>query len=410
MKGRMRRGFALLKRGVLAVALAILATVAPAQDEPAEGATVRRRRPSEMPKVATSADNVVSVVAADVPGDPMGFRLPILQFATRTIHSLERTYKLEMPKRRSAAIVIHALDGMTNDTRVIARWTARTRQTRIWLPAPGFSDLEDLRFEVAKAWFRTWLERNRAGGGTECLLPDWVVQGAVRVASATESRTDTLDAHDDTRFVLELWSSARLPFFPALCQHLRVTKGPAAALSGYLVGWMREKKMFKRMLERLANGTPWDGAWLAAELTGETIPIRQDRVSDERLARLTRAVLSPGHASEWDLKVFTSRLLLYPPEFDKNIGANHTSCTFREAAEWASADETVRAAAWRKAREMPFCAIGRGDGLAEAASVYRVFLLGVVRGDEPAALRPLLDEAEDVMEKILNENRKNDNR
>ena len=36
----------------------------------------------------------------------------------------------------------------------------------------------------------------------------------------------------DQRFVLTLWSDGRLPFFPALCSDLRVTKGAAAALPG----------------------------------------------------------------------------------------------------------------------------------------------------------------------------------
>ena len=91
------------------------------EDEPA----VVRRKPSEMPKVATSAGGFVKVVAADVPGDPMGFRLPILQFATRNLRELEKAYKLEMPRREEPGLVIYALDGRTNDTRVIVRAVRR---------------------------------------------------------------------------------------------------------------------------------------------------------------------------------------------------------------------------------------------------------------------------------------------
>lgn len=362
------------------------------------------RLPAEMPKVATSSDGIVAVVAADIPGDPVGFRLPILQFATRTIRELEKAFKLEGSKQKSSGIVIHAEDGKTNDTRVIVRVVNKGTVTRIWLPSPGYADLDDLRFEIAKAWFRNWIYRSKGKTISEdSCLPDWIVQGALRASQGEQ-------VHEDTRYVLDLWSRGRLPFFPGLCIYLKATKGPVSAISGYLVGWMKEKKIFRKMLDRLIDGEPWDGAWLAEELTGEKDPVEQDRISDERLARLTRAVLSPGRASEWDLKVFASRLLLYPPEFDKNIGAIGTSCTFKEAVVLAAENETVRQAAWQKAREMPFCAIGRGDSLAATATAYRKFLIGVVRGERPEVLRPLLDEADAQMEKTLNENRKNDNR
>ena len=79
-----------MKRLVACVLLLVGALVAWAQEDvPA----VVRRKPSEMPKVATSAGGFVKVVAADVPGDPMGFRLPILQFATRNLRELETIFK-----------------------------------------------------------------------------------------------------------------------------------------------------------------------------------------------------------------------------------------------------------------------------------------------------------------------------
>lgn len=390
----MRRGLA-----VLAAALTLSALAQADDDDP----QIRRRHPSEMPRVATSADGSVSVVAADIPGDPMGVRLPILQFATRTVRLLEKAYRMEMPKGRSAAIVIHALDGTTNDVRVLSRWMEKSRMTRIWLPSPGFSDLAVLRFQISKAWFRAWLDRSRAANVSERLLPDWVVMGALRAA-------DGAQAHDDVRSTLELWSTAQMPCFPQVCRYLQATEGRSAVIASYVVGWMKERKVFKTALERLVDGRPWDADWLLRELTGETDAVRQDRVSDERFARLTRAVLSPGRASDWDLKVFTSRLLLYPPEFDRSIGTNRTSCTFGEAVVLAAENETVRQAAWQKAREMPFCSIGRGESLAAVASAYRTFLLGVVRGEKSETLRPLLDEADRMMEKTLNENGKDDNR
>lgn len=201
-----------------------------------------------------------------------------------------------------------------------------------------------------------------------------------------------------------------MPYFPVLCRNLRVGTGETAMLCGYIVSWLRERRLFKKTLEGFAAGEVLDAARLAASLTGEKDPDQQDRASDERLARLTRAVLSPGRASRWDLKVFTSRLLLYPAEFDKNIGANRTSYTFREAISLVVDHPAIREAAARKAREMPFCAIGRGQALADVSEAYRLFLTGLARGDSPDELTRLLDDAETQLQEILNEDGKDNNR
>ena len=394
----MKRHFLILALGALGCGIAFPQEV--------EDVVPRVRTYAEMPKVASSADRFVEVVAADVPGDPVGFRLPILQFTTRHLRELERVYRLEMP-RGEPGLIIHALGGQSNDVRVVTRVFPRKKGvlTRVWLPSPGYSDIEALRFAVTKAYFRAWVDRNRPSKSQNpaAEVPDWLVQGALR-------GLDSEMVHDDKRAVLDLWSSAGMPYFPLLCRNLRAGTGDQAVFCGYIVSWMKEKKIFRRQLERLAAGHPWDGVYLATALTDETDPNLQDRVSDERLARLTRAVLSPGRASPWDLKVFTSRLLLYAPEFDKNIGANSTSCTFREAIALAAEHPVVRDAAAVKAREMPFCAIGRGQGLAEVSEAYRLFLLGLARGEKPEVLGPMLDKAELRLKEILHEDGKDDNR
>ena len=353
-------------------------------------------RVRNLPKLAAACDGLVGVLAADVPGDPVGFRLPILQFVSSQVRDLERAYKLQMPRRDGIGIFVNVGDGRTNDTRVVAIRTRRPGgdlQTRIVLPSPGFSDLDELRFAVAQAYFRAWIFRN---GGSTNELPEWVVQGAVRAANAET-------AHDDMRFVLGLWSQARLPYFPALCTDMRKAKGAGAALAGYLVAWMKEKHLVKPTLDNLAAGKPWDGRRLAEDLTGEAEPFLQDRASDERFARLTRAVLSPGRASDWDLQVFTSRLLLYPPVFDRRHGLSYT---FREAVDLAAERKNVREAAWQKAREIPFCAIGRGDALADVAMSYRTFLVAAAQGKPADELKPLLEAADSKMNAILEERKK----
>ena len=370
-----------------AFAAAVLLTGAAfAQEEEAPKVPMAERVRS-LPKLATACDGLVGVLAADVPGDPYGFRLPILQFVSSQVRDLERAYKLKMPRREGIGIFVNVGDGRTNDTRVVSRRARRVGgdlQTRIFLPSPGFSDLDELRFAVAQAYFRAWIFRT---GGSTNELPEWVAQGAVRAANGR-----TLD--DDTRFMLGLWSDARLPYFPALCTDLRKVRGPAAALPGYLGGWMKEKRLVRPILERLASGQPWDGKWLARELTGEEDPFRQDRAADERLSRLTRAVLTPGQASDWDLTVFASRLLLYPPFFDARRPRPYT---FRAAAALAAENPAVREAAWQKSREILFCAIGRGDALADAARAYRAFLVAAAQGKQPEELRRLLDAADETM-------------
>ena len=374
---------------------AMLAGAAFAQDE-GERKMSAAERLRRLPKLATACDGLVGVLAADVPGDEVGFRLPILQFVSSQVRDLERAYKLQMPRRDGIGIFVNVGDGRTNDTRVVALRTRRPGgdlQTRIVLPSPGFSDLDELRFAVAQAYFRAWIFRN---GGSTNELPEWVVQGAVRAANAET-------AHDDMRFVLGLWSQARLPYFPALCTDMRKAKGAGAALAGYLVAWMKEKHLVKPTLDNLAAGKPWDGRRLAEDLTGEAEPFLQDRASDERFARLTRAVLSPGRASDWDLQVFTSRLLLYPPVFDRRHGLSYT---FREAVDLAAERKNVREAAWQKAREIPFCAIGRGDALADVAMSYRTFLVAAAQGKPADELKPLLEAADGKMNAILEERKK----
>ena len=394
-----------MKKRLIFAVFAVLAGGLAYTQEAVPAAAPARKRAVEMPKAVLGADGFVEVVAADVPGDPVGFRLPILQFTTRLVREVERVYGLSMP-RGGVGLLIHAQDGTTNDVRVISRAGRRAGAaiTHVWLPSPGFSDLGALRYAIVKAYFRGWIDRNRPQGVTAAAaMPDWMVLGALR-------GLDGETVHDDKRAVLAMWSEARLPFFPALCRNLRVGTGEDAALCGYVVSWLKERKLFRTTLEGFAAGRAFEGARFAADLTGETAPDEQDRASDERLARLTRAVLSPGRASQWDLKVFTSRLLLYPAEFDKNIGANGTSCTFREAIALSADHPAIREAAARKAREMLFCTIGRGTALAEASEAYRLFLTGLARRAAPDELGRLLDEADAQLQEILDEDRKDDNR
>ena len=340
------------------------------------------------PRAAVSNDGFIRVVAYDNPRDEVGFRLPILAFAGKIVDSISATFEMKRTKVKAPGLIIYAMDGRTNDTRVLVRPETRkdgSHVVKIFLPSPGYSDLDELRNGIARAFIGP-------------VPPDWVVQGALRCVDEDVRRADQ-------RFVLTLWSDGRLPFFPALCSDLRVAKGAAAALPGYVVGWIREKKLFAKLLEG-----EWDGKRLAELLTGETEPALQDRASDERLARLARSVLEPGDCGIFELDVFSSKMFLYSPFFDMNMIGGRSVCSFREALDANGSNLMVQAAAFLKSREVPLYAIGRGDELQAIAATYERFLLGVAAGEEREKLEEMLNAADARLEKAYEKRRKDNNR
>ena len=335
-----------------------------------------------------SSDGFIRVVAEDNPRDEVGFRLPILAYAGKTLDAISKAFNIKRTRVTEPGLVIYAMDGRTNDTRVIIRPETRkngSKVVKIFLPSPGYSDLEELRVGIARSFL---------GDG----LPDWVVQGVLRCEDDDTRR-------EDERFVLELWSNARLPFFPALCTDLRVGKGRAAALPGYMAGWIRERKLLKKLAEE-----KWDGTRLAELLTGETNPMMQDRASDERLARLARSVLQPGECGLWELNFFNSRLSLYSPVFNVKIARGEFSCPFRDAIEEGGTNLMVRAAAFLKAREVPLYALGRGEEMQNVARAYTMFLLSLAGGEDSQKLHALLASADSRLEKVYEKRRKDNHR
>ena len=387
----------IMKMVPLVAAMFALCVILPAGglDANAQEPVAPRRSVAEvlktLPKSQTSSDGFVMVVAADVPGDEIGFRGPLVQFASGIVRSLGKTLSIpELPRRREASLIIVAQDGRTNDTRVVVRVTRRRSGplTRIWLPSPGYSDIAQLRFEVAKAYFRAAVESFRElppppGAPPPADVPDWLVEGALRL-------TDIEQARADMRSVLEGWSGGYFPFFPSLCAQANVP----SVLAGYLAGWLKEKALYKALLMDYAAGRAWRADDFATKLTGCTEAVEQDAASDRRLLRLLRKVISPGRTSRTDLRIFASRLLLYPPFYDKMFTGCHIGCTFRAAVTLASEDLEVRRAAARKAQEVPLYAIGRGEELQQASLAYRDFLVALADGEDSERLMALLDAAD----------------
>lgn len=350
-----------------------------------------------LPKSVVSSDGFVKVIAADVPGDDMGFRGPVMRFATETIHSLGHALSLPaLPRCREPGLVIYAQDGRTNDTRVVARAVRRRTgvTTRVWLPSPGYSDIALFRFEVARAYLRAAVDMYmelpvKKGTPPPVELPDWLVYGVLRLSDQELARADM-------RKVLDQWSSAKLPFFPTVCSG----DGRSAAVAGYLAGWLREKSLYPAMLADYAAGRPWSGGVLASRLTEETDPLRQDVVSDQRMLRIMRKVISPGFTSSSDLDFFASRLMLYPPYFDRKFGAGIGNCTFREALNHYHDDPVMRSVAARRAREVPLYALGRGEALQQASLAYMEFLQSIANNAESSRATELLAAADAKLEAV----------
>ena len=92
------------------------------------------------PKAVVSTDGFIRVVAYDNPRDDVGFRRPILAFAGNLLDSLSRAFDVKRGKASEPGLVIYAMDGRTNDTRVILKQETRgngSRVVKLYLPSPG---------------------------------------------------------------------------------------------------------------------------------------------------------------------------------------------------------------------------------------------------------------------------------
>lgn len=101
-------------------------------------------------------DGLVEVVA-NCPSDMRSeFQLPIAGFAADVCTSLYRGTGTRQTRFQEPGIVVYIGDVRTNVADVVSRRRKRGDggyYTRIFLPAPGYSDLERFRLEVAKAFF-----------------------------------------------------------------------------------------------------------------------------------------------------------------------------------------------------------------------------------------------------------------
>ena len=106
--------------------------------------------------IVTQADGLVRVFASCPEDMRREYQMPVASFAADTVKNLYRGLSMRPVKFGSAGIAIYVGDARTNDATVVARAVTNEAEvvTRIYIRAPGFADLERLRIEVAKGFFR----------------------------------------------------------------------------------------------------------------------------------------------------------------------------------------------------------------------------------------------------------------
>ena len=104
----------------------------------------------------TQAEGMVRVYA-DCPEDMRReFQMPVARFAADTVGTLRRGHAIRSERAATPGIVISVGGVRTNDATVVARAVTNGQDvvTRIFVRAPGYADLERLRIEVVKGFYR----------------------------------------------------------------------------------------------------------------------------------------------------------------------------------------------------------------------------------------------------------------
>lgn len=106
--------------------------------------------------VLTQAEGHVRVFANCAPDLRREFQSPIARFAGETVAALANASRRRLARVREPSMTLHLGDARTNDASVVARVSTNGVRvlTRIFIPSPAFADVEALRTEVARAYFR----------------------------------------------------------------------------------------------------------------------------------------------------------------------------------------------------------------------------------------------------------------
>ena len=106
--------------------------------------------------VITQAEGLVRVFA-DCPEDMRReYQMPVASFAAETVKSLRRGLSMRSERSATPGIVIYVGEVRTNVSAVVARAVTNGASvvSRIYIPAPGYADVERLRLEIVKGFYR----------------------------------------------------------------------------------------------------------------------------------------------------------------------------------------------------------------------------------------------------------------
>lgn len=106
--------------------------------------------------VVTQAEGMVRVFA-DCPEDMRReYQMPIASFAADTVKALRRSLSIRSERSATPGIVIYVGEVRTNVSTVVARAVTNGASvvSRIYIPAPGYADVDRLRLEIVKGFYR----------------------------------------------------------------------------------------------------------------------------------------------------------------------------------------------------------------------------------------------------------------
>lgn len=142
--------------------------------------------------VITQAEGLVQVYADCSEDLRREYQMPVASFAAETVKTLYQGLNRKPVRFPKPGIVIHIGDVRTNLTTVAVRVATNESRivSRIYVPSPGFADLGKLRFEVAKAFFRS--VEGREVSETEAVRAYRRADPALRIADERQMLEDWL--------------------------------------------------------------------------------------------------------------------------------------------------------------------------------------------------------------------------
>lgn len=142
--------------------------------------------------VITQAEGLVQVYADCSEDLRREYQMPVASFAAETVKTLYQGLNRKPVRFPKPGIVIHIGDVRTNLTTVAVRVATNESRivSRIYVPSPGFADLGKLRYEVAKAFFRS--VEGREVSETEAVRAYRRADPALRIADERQMLEDWL--------------------------------------------------------------------------------------------------------------------------------------------------------------------------------------------------------------------------